>query len=140
MDTTVPLAGSPSRPGLQIQSSRNIGNGSSAVCDTQSPFVGGIPGIDPPDFGPGQTITNALTDWACRFAVFQPSGPCTYNSFGNPAVLSPGGLPTSGRQFCHQLRPNVEDFPLNDTLLTVQSRDTSGFMGPQKQIVVRRVQ
>jgi hypothetical protein len=131
---------------MQIQSSTSLGNGSTAVCDTQAQNVGGIPGIappqygGPPDYSPGQGITDALTDWACRFDVFQPSGPCTLNEFGNPAVLSPGGLVSGGRQFCHAVRFGVEDFPLNDSLLTVQSRDTQGFIGPQKQIVVRRLQ
>jgi hypothetical protein len=127
------------RPALQIESTRNLGNGSLAVCDTQAGVGGGIPGIDPPNFGPGVEITNALIDFACRFTAFQPSTPCTLNNFGNAAVLTPGGLSSSGRQFCHSVR-TIEGFPLDDTLLTVQVRDQSGFIGPQKQIVVRRVQ
>jgi hypothetical protein len=126
------------RPALQPESTRNLGNGSLAVCDTAPGTGGGIPGIDPPDFGPGQQVTDALIDFSCRFTAFQPSTPCTLNGFGNSSVLTPGTFPSSGRQFCQQVR-TIESFPLNDTMLTVQVRDQSGFIGPQKQIVVRRV-
>jgi hypothetical protein len=136
--TSVPVPGSANRPDMQVESDRNLGDGSPEVCDTQgAPIGGGVPGIDPVNFGPGQTITNALTDFACRLSAFQPSSPCTLNRNGGFAVLTPGGLSSSGRQFCHAVR-TIEEFPVNDTVLTAQSRDIGGAIGPQKQIVVRR--
>lgn len=41
------MAGLEGLPDLQIQSSRNLGNGSSMVCDTAT---GGVPAINPPRF------------------------------------------------------------------------------------------
>jgi hypothetical protein len=141
--TTVPVPGTASRPDMQVETNRNLGNGSIAVCDVDAaPLGGGIPGIDPPDFGPdfgpGQPITDALTDFACRLTPFQPSTPCTLNRNGGFAVLTPGGIPSSGRQFCHSVR-TIEEFAVDDTILTAQSRDVGGAIGPQKQIVVRRL-
>ena len=137
--TFVPIPNTASRPDMMVESDTNLGNGSTAVCDTDpAPIGGGIPGINPPDFGPGQFITNALTDFACRLTAFQPSTPCTLNRNGGFSVLTPGGLSSSGRQFCHSFR-TIEEFPVGFTILTAQSRDTGGFIGPQKQIVVRRL-
>jgi hypothetical protein len=137
--TFVPVPGSASRPDMQVQGDRDMGNGSIEVCDVDAaPLGGGIPGINPPDFGPGQDITDALTDFACRLTPFQPATPCTLNRNGGFAVLTPGGLPSSARQFCHSWR-TIEEFHVDDTVLTAQSRDTGGALGPQKQIVVRRL-
>jgi hypothetical protein len=139
--TSVPIPGSAARPDMQVESTRNLGNGSAQICDTQAAAEGGggVPGINPHDFGPGQPITNLLQDFACRLTPFQPGTPCTLNRFGAFAVLTPGGLSGGGRQFCHIVR-SIEDFPVDDTILTAQSRDTGGFIGPLKQIVVRRLQ
>lgn len=136
--TTVPVPGTANRPDMQIQTTRSLGNGSAAVCDIDAaPLGGGIPGINPPDFGPGQPITDALTDFACRLTPFQPSTPCTLNRNGGFAVLTPGGIPSSGRQFCHSVR-TIEEFQVGESILTAQSRDVGGAIGPQKQIVVVR--
>jgi hypothetical protein len=143
--TSVPVPGSPTRPDMQAQSTEDLGNGSATVCDAQpaSEGGGGIPGFNPPNFGPGQDITNALQDFACRLTPFQPTSPCTLNRFGAFAVLTPGGLPGTARQFCHilfcHILRTIEEFPVADTILTAQSTDTGGFIGPQKQIVVRRL-
>ncbi len=138
--TFVPVPGSASRPDTQVESTNSLGNGSVQICDIQSASEGGggIPGINPPNFGPGQTITNALQDFACRLSAFQPTTPCTLNRFGAFAVLTPGGITGGGRQFCHIVR-TIEEFPVNTTILTAQSTDTSGAIGSTKQIVVRRL-
>ena len=39
----------PNPPDLQIQATRDLGNGSTAVCDNSHGNFGGIPGIDPPN-------------------------------------------------------------------------------------------
>lgn len=119
------------RPDMQIESSRNMGNGSLAVCDEAN--GGGIPGIDPPNFGPSQSVTNALRDFACRFAVFPPSGACT--KVDQTAVFRTVD-PTATIQFCDFVTGNAL-FPLGDSLVTVQLRDTAGNLGAPAQIIVR---
>lgn len=135
----VPIAGQPNRPDLQILPNRNLGNGSAAVCDSQPVGAGGggIPGFNPIDFGPSQAVTDALVDFACRFSVQSADSPCTLNSFGNPSVLTPGGLPSTGRQFCYLAEQNSA-VPSGDTVVAVQLRDTQGNLGPRREIVLRR--
>ena len=93
---------------------------------------GGVPGIDPPDFGPGQSITDALNDIGCRFAV-QPTRDeaCTLDNFGNFAFVAPD----TTIQFCNQIASTFA-FPNDCTTLTAQLRDVAGNIGPQAQIVV----
>lgn len=134
-----PIPGQPSRPDLQILASRSLGNGSAAVCDTDSQTGGGVPGFDPPDFAGDQAVTDALVDWACRFTSFNPTQPCTLNANGNESVLTPGGLPSGSKQFCNIVSPLI-GFPQGDTELSVQVRDRSGNLGPRRAIIVRRNQ
>ena len=48
-----------------------------------TPF-GGVPGINPPNFDPGTTITNAIKDMECRFSIQETSDvACTRNNFGD---------------------------------------------------------
>lgn len=132
-----PIPGQPFRPDLQLLADRPLGNGSAAVCDTNSQTGGGVPGFGPSDFGPSQAVTDALVDLACRFTPFFPTSPCTLNANGNEAVLTPGGLPSGSRQFCNIVSPLI-GFPSGDTKLTVQLRDRSGNLGPRQSIIVRR--
>jgi len=111
------------------------GFGSPAVCDAgpePTPF-GGVPGIDPPEFGPGQTITNAIQDFACRFSVQETSAvACTRSKFGDFGYL---GSQTR-TQFCYQV-PMTAAFQPGDTVVRIQLRDLAGNLGPVKEIVVR---
>jgi hypothetical protein len=121
------------RPDLQIQSSRSMGDGSTDVCDHgPPPEGGGIPGIDPPDFGPGQHVTDALRDFACRFAV-QPESreACTLDNLGDFAFRD--GRSTI--QYCSQTA-SVAAFPHGKTVVTARLRDVGGNLGPAAQIVV----
>ncbi len=140
------MPGADGRPDLQIESTTDLGNGSTAVCDTQPPLQGGggIPGIPTPYFGPdpGPTpfITNALNDFACRF-TYQGSAPCTFiDDSGQEKTVS--GI-SGAVQFCDQVAATAT-FPTpapgeSGTLLTVQLRDTVGNTGPTAQIIVRVV-
>lgn len=127
------------RPDLQIIASRALGNGSTLVCDKGQPapigMGGGVPAIDPPDFGPGQDITDAMTDLACRFAV-QPSSDdaCTLDNLGNFEFRGQG----TTIQFCDQVA-TVSAFPAGDTVLSVRVRDVGGNLGPLAEIVVRNL-
>lgn len=128
--------GDDGRPDLQIESSRNMGNGSTTVCDTgpASSGGGGIPGVAPPSFQvDAPPITDALNDFACRFQSYTASSACTFtDASGEPKIVTPGAT----AQFCDFMAKTTE-FPPGDSLLTVRLRDIAGNTGPTAQIVVR---
>lgn len=115
------------RPDLQLLSSRPLGDGSPAVCD------GGIVAIDPPNFGSGQGITNALNDIACNaLAATAAAFACTQDVFGTQGFVTPRPFV----QFCVTVaRDRV--FPPGETLLTVRLRDLLGQLGPERHLIVR---
>jgi hypothetical protein len=121
------------RPSLQILSERDLGeNPTTTVCDTgPPPDGGGVPGVTPPDFRPGQDVTDALTDMSCRFTVqTSPSSACT-RRFGDFEFLGGG----TERQYCFQV-PLTVVFPDGKTTVAAQVLDTSGNVGPRKEIVI----
>ncbi len=122
------------RPDLQIQSDRNLGDGSSAVCDSREPTLGGVPGIgascDP------VCAAAALNDFACRFVVHtRTDEACTLSSgTGLESYVSSQSVV----QFCFEPSVGAEvAFPPGDTVLTVRVRNVSGGLGDPRQIVVR---
>ncbi len=120
------------RPDLQIEASQALGDGNPDVCTAD----GGVPGFNPPDFGPTQQVANALNDFACGFAVATAAGrACTVDAFGVPAFASlspPPGLV----QFCLPI-DSVNRFADGQTLLSAQVRDQGGNLGPLARAVVR---
>jgi hypothetical protein len=122
------------RPDPQILSANSLGNGSTTVCDTgPPPEGGGVPAVNPPDFRDGQDVTDALRDLMCRFSVQSTSETaCTFDDYGLFSFISAG----TTRQFCFQV-PQTVVFPDGDTILAAQMRDTSGSLGPRKEIVIR---
>lgn len=121
------------RPDLQIQASRNLGNGSPASCDNSAPNLGGIPAIDPPSFAVTQGISDALNDFSCRFSTFDESQfPCTQDGSSNYAFADPN----TTRQFC-VLISNALALSAGDTVLTARLRDSGGNAGPAASIIVR---
>lgn len=131
-----PTPGAGIYPSLQILSSRNLGNGSVTICDTQpvNQGGGGIPGFGVHDFALDKV--DALVDFACRFEAKLPSEPCTLGPDGLDATITPN-LPSSARQFCAVVTRNIE-FPVGDVVLTARVADTLGRTGPVVEIVVRR--
>ena len=126
-------------PDLQLESNRSLGDGNPTVdCRSGLPTSqwGGIPGIDPPDFGGAQPIIDALTDFGCRFRASPVGSPCTLDANGNPNLLNPNPGDSSVRQFCH-LVASSDVFPSGDTLLTARVRDVGQNVGPTAQIIVR---
>jgi len=121
------------RPDLRLENTQNMGGGSTAVCDI-GPGGGGIPGINPTDFGPSQFVSDALADFACRFEFHLAAAPCTLDSNGLDSTLSP----STTAQFCDQVSATAA-FPDGESLLTVQVADIVGNIGPTAQIVVRVV-
>jgi hypothetical protein len=123
------------RPDVQVEADRPLGNGSTTVCDRSGPGIGGVPGINPPDFGPAPSITDALTDFACRFSDFSiRTETCTFNELGNFSFVNR----LSTRQFCTSPAIGAElAFPSGDTRVTAQLRDSGGNIGNQKSIIIR---
>ncbi len=125
------IEGVDGRPDLQIQTNRDLGNGSPTVCDETT---GGVPGIDPPSFSSDdQMITDALLDLACRFQSLSANDPCTLvDSSGEHKKIDP----KASVQFC-LLGSGTATFPVGDTVVTVALRDVTGELGRPTQIVVR---
>lgn len=125
------MAGPEGLPDLQIQASRDLGNGSSMVCDTAT---GGVPAIDPPSFDTEDpTISNALLDYACRFQAFTANEPCTLVDLSREHKKI---HPEMSAQFCAP-GSGKTTFPSGDTLVTLRLRDVGGEVGPVAQIIVR---
>jgi hypothetical protein len=126
-------------PDLQIVSSRPLGDGSAAVCDIGPPntsTAGGVPAVDPPQFGGGQTVSNAINDLSCRFeARIASSLACTRDGFSQIESFVAAG---STIQFCTNPGVGAElAFPPGDTHLMVRIRDVAGQPGPPASIVIR---
>jgi hypothetical protein len=132
-------------PDLQIQADRDLGNGSSLVCDSAAtgpgatPTVpaGGVPGINSSTVDP-QTLANALNDFGCRFAPPDPffNDPCTYDRNGNLSFVNK----STSKQFCTGAAGGIGrelEFQAGDTILTVKVRDKGGNVGDPQSIAVR---
>jgi len=132
-------------PSFQIQSTRPLGNGSTQVCDGESPVPGGVPGIDPPSFDATATVANALNDFGCRFVDgaqetvgrgCNEAQACLRFEDGNFGCASAAATV----QFCSQVISAVEEFPVGDTMLSVRVLEAVGPMprpGEVRQIIVR---
>jgi hypothetical protein len=115
------------RPDLQVTFTRDLFEGSTAVCDEA-----GVPGTVPPSFAETQQLANALNDASCRFRVVNnPARGCTVDVFGNSRFMHP----QSRTQFCLAVS-GAEEFPDGDTLVTARVLDVDGNPGPIAQILV----
>lgn len=124
------------RADLQIEANRMLGNGSGAVCDVgPPPALGGVPAVNPFNWGPSQTVTDALNDFACRFDTHLTSPTaCTFDKLENYAFIVKG----TTMQFCSVPSVGAElRFPSGETELTVQLRDVGGNLGNQTSIIIR---
>ncbi len=123
-----------SRPDLEIETTRDLGDGSPAVCDRSRPNIGGIPGIKPPSFAETQRVSDAINDLACRFETFvQSDASCTQAKNGDYAFVNKD----STVQFC-MIVARAWAFPVGETLLSVRVRDSDGNPGPVKQMRIVR--
>jgi hypothetical protein len=123
-----------SRPDLEIEANRNMGDGSPAVCDRNRPKIGGIPGINPPSFAETQRVSDAINDLACRFETFvQSDASCTQAKNGEYSFVNSD----STTQFC-MIVARAWAFPPGETLLSVRVRDNEGNPGPVKQMRILR--
>lgn len=114
------------RPDLQLETDQRLGNGGFDRCP------GFVQAIDPPDFGRGTAIDQALRALACGFQVSSArTTACTLDRFGNINWVA-GATQT---QFCLQIEA-LRQFPSGYTHLTVQLLDSDGNPGPAQSIVV----
>ena len=129
------------RPALQVQADRGLGD-NPAPLDCNSPTANacdnGIPGISPPGFGPGQSVTTVLNQFGCRFspAITSPGDACTLNYKGDFGFLGPYDATKNSTQFCDNVTQSAA-FNEGDTLITLQVEDINGVPGPTAQMIVR---
>ena len=126
-------------PDLQIQSTRNLGNGSAAVCDVTAPNFGGVPGIDPPQLEDPGAIADALNDFGCRFV--NGDGGRSGRACSEACVRFADGEyhcvdSDADVEFCAPIDQALR-FPSGDTLLSVRARDALNQLGPAAQIIIR---
>ena len=111
-----------------------MGNGNATVDCVSDPNLDGIPAIEPPDFGPGSTITNALLDFSCRFGGNSVSASCLKTSDDSAILGNPSASPTV--QYCDDVASG-QRFLVGPTTVTVRLRDSAMNLGPPYQIVVQ---
>ncbi|HVN85752.1 MAG TPA: hypothetical protein VMW17_12995 [Candidatus Binatia bacterium] len=132
------------RPDLQILTDTALGDGSTAVCDTgglpqATPNLTPIPAGGVPasalTFGPGQAISDAMNDLACRFDVHETADrACTLDSGGNFAFA--GKDAGSEIQFCG-VATHTLTLRSGDTKLSAQLVDAAGHLGDRRSIIIR---
>jgi hypothetical protein len=123
------------RAPVQIIADRPLGNGSTAVCDTTPPDIGGVPAVPGLVFGPDQATTNAINDLACRFDNHpQTTVACTFDALGNFSYVDPRTV----TQFCSVPAIGQElAFKSGITRLKAQLVDSAGNIGNMAQIAIR---
>lgn len=122
------------RPDLEVQVNRDLGDGSPAVCDRSRPNIGGVPGIDPPNFADTPKVADALNDFGCRFEIFlESTSSCLVGKTGDFSFVKPD----TTTQFCAQIA-RAWNFPVGDTLVSARLRDVNGNPGPVEKFWLRR--
>lgn len=128
-------------PDLQMMVSRDLGDGSVAVCDVDvdSGIFGGVPGFATLDFDAGQEAIDRMNDLGCRVndGTGAPLGrtlvsPCTRDRFGNFTFVDP----RSTIQFCLPIAAAWR-FQDGDTVAAARVRSIAGGLSEVEEIVVR---
>lgn len=129
-------------PNLLIEVSRDLGDGSTAVCDDSPGAFGGVPAVDPPDFSATPFIAAAINDFACRFKNDLGNPGARTKSFNSCIVFPDGSFnfydPTTRVQFCGMI-DSTFDFGVGDTVVTVRVSDVGSpsHVSRSAQIVIR---
>lgn len=126
-------------PDLQIESNRDLGDGSLAVCDNSDDHFGGVPGIDPDRSETTAADAAAVNDLSCRFVDGQ--GVTLARNEMNACILFPDAeygfaAASTTVQFCATIASKMH-FPSGETILTARVRDIGGTVGPRRQIIIR---
>ena len=129
-------------PDLQIETSRALGNGSTAVCDSAGSKAGGVPGNRSPQLSTNQIP--ALRRQRLRLPLSSMAAANPWR--GAPARPVPPTAPappdspsSTQRARCSFAPPitKVLQFPDGDTVLTARLQGIDATPGPTAQIVVR---
>jgi len=127
-------------PGVLVQATRPLGNGSGEVCDNHEPIFGGVPGIDPPKLESPDAIADALNDFGCRFidgTGATRARPCTQACIRyDSGEFHCADEEHTEWQFCAPISAPLQ-FPDGDTLVTARAIDVEGTLGPPKQLIIR---
>ena len=121
--------------------SRPLGDGNPTVCDADRPNLGGIPAVQPLEFGPQAETTHAINDLGCR-ADSGNGQPRSRASINACTRLPPDNRVSfaSGRgaqgQFCIPIA-RAWAFPDGDTIVAARVRDVQGNVGPTREMVIR---
>jgi len=128
-------------PDLQVILSNAIGDGSTALCDTEPPTAGGVPATEPFEFSDAPEVIRAINDLGCRAddgrGLTQgrqvPAEACTrMRPSGEIAAAGQG----STVQFCIPIA-RAWALPEGETRVAARVRSVSGEVGPAREIVVR---
>jgi hypothetical protein len=128
------------RRGVEFLVSRPLGDGSPAVCDSASPVLGGVPGIDPPLFSDEREVQAAIDDLGCR--VNDGTGLPAARFAGNACTrMDPsfeyGFLDAdSDLQYCMPIA-RAWTFAVGETIVAARVRDVTGTFSTTREIVVR---
>lgn len=138
-DSTVPY--NDQAPDLQMIFSRPLGDGDPTVCDITPPNQGGVAATVPLDFTATPDTIAHIDDMGCRFDNGRglPLGnrdtteACTRSDqgFGFSFVDRRSVI-----QYCAPIA-SAWAFPVGDTTVAAQVKDTSGNFGTPREIVVR---
>lgn len=127
--------------GMEVLVSRPLGDGSPEVCDLEPGQMGGVPGIDPPEFSDDPATLDAIADLACRVedGTGHPRGRL---GSGISCTREPRSLnfsyaaPASQMQYCLPIA-RAWRFPPGDTVVAARLRDRAGVVSETREIVVR---
>lgn len=136
-DSTYDPAGTAT--GVELLTSRPLGDGSPAVCDYDPPLIGGVPGFDPPLFSDEPAVRDAVNDLGCRFndGTGAPRGrTATAACTRDAGALYDFTDPRSELQFCLPIA-KAWAFPPGDTVVAARVRDVFGRVSAVREIVIR---
>ncbi len=126
-------------PDLQMLVSRNLGNGSTMVCDSRPPQAGGVPATPRLEFDGSDTIAAAINDLTCRAddgtgepKAVSSQDACTSFSSGDFGFVEP----LSTLQYCMIVSPTWS-FPNGATTVKARMRDLDGNVGAPREMIVQ---
>lgn len=128
-------------PDLVVQASRDLGNGSLAVCDDPMITPGGVPGQANVSYEETPENIARINDFACRF-VDGAGEPMARQVSTDSCVNFNGDFrfvdSQTTAQYCGFINVPL-GFPMGDTMITANLRDVDGHLGPAAKIIIRVV-
>ncbi len=127
-------------PDLQVLLSSPLGNGNPEVCADDPEVRDGIPATTPLVFAANQTVADAINDFGCRvndgtghaLGVGQSEDACTTFADGSNHFVAS----ETTAQYCAPIS-SARQFPVGATVVAARVRDSSGAMGPAREMIVQ---